>query len=41
MRTGVDFEAADERRGRLEAIADGGNSKGKHARWAQIIVLCQ
>ena len=27
MRTGVDFEAADERRGRLEAIADGGNSK--------------
>ena len=39
MRTGVDFEVSDEQRGRLEAIADGGNSKVKHARRARIILL--
>ena len=39
MRTGVDFEVSDEQRGRLEAIADGGNSKAEHARRARIILL--
>ena len=31
MRTGVAFDVSDEQRRRLEAIADGGNSKVKHA----------
>ena len=39
MRKGVDFEVSDEQRGRLELIADGGNSKVKHARRARIILL--
>ena len=39
MRTGVDFKVSDGQRGRLEAIADGGNSKVKHARRARIILL--
>ena len=38
MRTGVDFEVSDEQRGRLAAIAGGGNSKVKHARRARIIL---
>ena len=38
MRTGVDFDVSDEQRRRLEAIADGGNSKVKHARRARIVL---
>ena len=39
MRTGVEFEVSDEQRGRLEAIANDGNSRLKHARRARIILL--
>ena len=39
MRTGVDFDVSDEQRGRLEAIANDGNSKVKHARRARIVLL--
>ncbi len=39
MRTGVDFDVSDEPRRRLEAIADGGNSKVKPARRARIVLL--
>ena len=39
MRTGVGFEVTDEQRRRLEAIANDGNSKGKHIRRARIILL--
>ena len=38
MRTGVEFEVSDEQRRRLEAIANDGNSKLKHARRARIIL---
>ena len=38
MRTGVAFDVSDEQRRRLEAIADGGNSKVKHARRARIVL---
>ena len=38
MRMGVDFDVSDEKRGRLEAIAGGGNSKRKHARRARIVL---
>ena len=39
MRAGVEFEVSDEQRGRLEAIANDGNSRLKHARRARIILL--
>ena len=39
MRTGVEFEVSDEQRGRLEAIANDGHSRLKHARRARIILL--
>ena len=39
MRTRVDFDVSDEPRRRFEAIADGGNSKVKHARRARIVLL--
>ena len=38
MRTGVDFDVSDEQRGRLEEIANSGNSRTKHARRARIIL---
>ena len=39
MRTGVEFEVSDEQRRQLEAIANDGNSKQKHAVRARIILL--
>ena len=39
MRTGVEFKVSDEQRRQLEAIANDGNSKQKHAVRARIILL--